>query len=683
MRLNYKVLTILGISWFCFITMTYFVANIYLANNFLELEKQVMNKNIKRVSQALDVAISAVSIFNTDWAVWDLAHRYMADKSPEFTGENISLETFKNSGLRLILYVTLDNKIKASFAVNPESTQFIPYTGYIDQYICKNCTLVNHKLPDDKLKGLIGFDDKIMLVASHGITSTDKTKDINGFMISGIFFTANVLNKLAETTELNLKLYFRADLSKNQQANNVFQDLVNTNQTSMIINHNKQIASAYLMLNDINQKPIGMLQIIMKRDIFISGQRALKYFLLSFIIAAIVFGLLIAGALHHFILKRVENLNTQIKKISRNKDYSLRITSTVQDEITSVANHINEMIKTIQKSQTDLNNQIQQLSQSKIELQALNQSLVHEIKKREEAENEMSILNDKLIIASRKAGMADAVSSILHNVGNVFNSINVSIDLISDQLSKQQFAKLFHLRTILESHLNDLNNYLMNDENGKILPAYLVDLLAQIEHIYHAMETESASLVESVKHAKDVLNIQRSNSVDSVIQEKIQADDLLRIGFKMCGDAFDNTGIEITQNIQTKSPIISDKSKLLQILVNLLLNARDSVTQSPITPKKIEVIVNSDEIEQQLSIIIIDNGVGINAENIHRIFSLGFTTKINGHGFGLHSSALAAKELGGMLTVSSGGEGKGASFQLILPLHGISTTKSIHETAEK
>jgi signal transduction histidine kinase len=74
--------------------------------------------------------------------------------------------------------------------------------------------------------------------------------------------------------------------------------------------------------------------------------------------------------------------------------------------------------------------------------------------------------------------------------------------------------------------------------------------------------------------------------------------------------------------------------------------------------------------EGRVRVSVIDNGVGIPAENLTRIFNQGFTTRKDGHGFGLHSGALAARELGGSLHVHSDGAGQGASFTLELPLAG-------------
>jgi signal transduction histidine kinase len=106
---------------------------------------------------------------------------------------------------------------------------------------------------------------------------------------------------------------------------------------------------------------------------------------------------------------------------------------------------------------------------------------------------------------------------------------------------------------------------------------------------------------------------------------------------------------------------------VLQILVNLIHNAKYALDASGRADRQLTVRVGLAR-ENWLEVKVADNGIGIPAENLTRIFSLGFTTRKGGHGFGLHSGANAAKEMGGTLQAQSDGAGKGAQFTLELPL---------------
>ncbi len=104
-----------------------------------------------------------------------------------------------------------------------------------------------------------------------------------------------------------------------------------------------------------------------------------------------------------------------------------------------------------------------------------------------------------------------------------------------------------------------------------------------------------------------------------------------------------------------------------QILVNLIRNAKYAVAHSSSPIKRVIVSILSPA-DKWVQIQIQDNGVGIAPENLNRIFAHGFTTKQVGHGFGRHSSALAAKEMGGALHAHSDGLGHGTLFTLELPV---------------
>jgi signal transduction histidine kinase len=110
---------------------------------------------------------------------------------------------------------------------------------------------------------------------------------------------------------------------------------------------------------------------------------------------------------------------------------------------------------------------------------------------------------------------------------------------------------------------------------------------------------------------------------------------------------------------------VREKHKVLQILVNLVQNPKQACYESG-QPEK-HLILRVTNGEDRVRIAVIDNGVGIPAENLTRIFNHGFTPRKGGHGFGLHSGALAAKEMGGSLRVAGEGRGKGATFTLELP----------------
>jgi len=160
--------------------------------------------------------------------------------------------------------------------------------------------------------------------------------------------------------------------------------------------------------------------------------------------------------------------------------------------------------------------------------------------------------------------------------------------------------------------------------------------------------------------------MQQSYATLCGVTEVVEVVDLVEDSLRLNAGAFARHGVTLRREFEAVAPITVDKHKVLQILVNLLRNAKYACDESGRSDKFITLRIES--LAHGVRISVIDNGVGIAAENMGRLFSHGFTTRLSGHGFGLHSGALAAQELGGTLRAESDGPGCGAAFILDLPL---------------
>jgi PAS domain S-box-containing protein len=280
-------------------------------------------------------------------------------------------------------------------------------------------------------------------------------------------------------------------------------------------------------------------------------------------------------------------------------------------------------------------------------------------------EAELAQTHRQLLDASRQAGMADVATSVLHNVGNVLNSVNVSTSLISDKIQKSKISNVLKAVELMRAHEGDMGNFFANDPKGKQLPEYLANLAEHLAREQQAVLKEVGSLVNNVIHIKEIVAMQQGYAKASGVLESLKATDLVEDALRMNVGAVDRHNIKVIREFNETPPLVTDKHKVLQILVNLIRNSKYACDDSGKGDKQITLQVRNGE--GRVKISVIDNGIGIAPENLTRIFSNGFTTRKDGHGFGLHSGAIAAKELGGTLTVHSEGIGHGAAFTLELP----------------
>jgi PAS domain S-box-containing protein len=286
-------------------------------------------------------------------------------------------------------------------------------------------------------------------------------------------------------------------------------------------------------------------------------------------------------------------------------------------------------------------------------------------KRVEERTAELTTAHQELVEASRHAGMAEFATGVLHNVSNVLNSVNVASSCVAESLKKSKAASLGKVAALMREHQADLGTYLTADPKGKQLPGFLGQLA---EHLVAEQQTalnELAQLQKNIEHIRTVVTMQQSCAKASAGVETHTISDLVEDALRMNANGLSRHDIEIVKEFQEGLAINVEKHKVLQILVNLFRNARQACETSDQPEKKLTIRASNGG--DRVRISVTDNGVGIAAENLDRIFSRGFTTKKDGHGFGLHSGAVTAREMGGALLVHSDGPGAGATFILELP----------------
>jgi PAS domain S-box-containing protein len=294
-------------------------------------------------------------------------------------------------------------------------------------------------------------------------------------------------------------------------------------------------------------------------------------------------------------------------------------------------------------------------------------TVMRDMTERREAEEALRLSQQKLLQASRIAGMAEVATGVLHNIGNVLNSVNVSAGLVVEKLRRSKAPKLAKAAALLTDHNSDLGEYLTNDMNGQKLPDYLTKLGEFFVTENAELLNEVDQLNRNIEHIKEVVAMQQSYAKVSGVFENLPAHQLVEDAIAMNIGAFERHGVEVERQFSPVPLIRVDRHKVLQILINLIRNAKYALDDVERLDKKLVISVSAPN-DRYVHTVVSDNGIGISAENLTRIFAHGFTTRKGGHGFGLHSGAIAAHSMGGAITVASAGIGQGATFTLELPV---------------
>ncbi|WNG53075.1 HAMP domain-containing protein [Archangium minus] len=284
----------------------------------------------------------------------------------------------------------------------------------------------------------------------------------------------------------------------------------------------------------------------------------------------------------------------------------------------------------------------------------------------EERTRELKDVHAQLVKTARQAGMAEIATNVLHNVGNVLNSVYTSAQVAKERMTGMRLEHVGRVAHMLQERQGDLNTFLTQDERGRHLMPFL-DKLGQ--NLVDERQ-EVVALLDDVgrytEHIGDIVKVQQNYARTPRLHEPVQLAELVEDAIRINSAGLTRHQVTVVRQLASLPPVLTDKHKLLMILVNLVSNAKYAMDDVPPAERLLTVKLEHSTTDS-IRIEIHDNGMGIAPELLTRIFTYGFTTREEGHGFGLHSSALAAQELGGSLTVHSAGKGQGATFTLEIP----------------
>ena len=327
----------------------------------------------------------------------------------------------------------------------------------------------------------------------------------------------------------------------------------------------------------------------------------------------------------------VLSLASVAESVTAGRDYSRRAVQEGDDEVGQLVQAFNEMLGVIEQHDRELQSAVDHLT------------------------------------TARLAGMAEVAATVLHNIGNVLNSVNVSASRAQSKIKDAQVATLVEVAELVAQHDDDLPAFLSDDPRGAALPQFLAEMGSHLRDAQTTAIKELDLLQKGVEHIRGVISTQQSYSHVAAVVEAVDLCELLDDAIALSGSRLESHEIEIVKNYEGLPVVMVDRHKLFQIVVNLLRNAKHALFAGRSTGRvmTLGVTLRGDD---RVQVTVEDNGQGIRPEDLARVFQLGFTTKKDGHGFGLHHGAVTAAELGGALSVHSDGLGTGARFTLELPL---------------
>lgn len=371
--------------------------------------------------------------------------------------------------------------------------------------------------------------------------------------------------------------------------------------------------------------------------------------ILSFEIGLFFILVLISYVFTKKITSPIIQLHEGVKQFARGEK-NVAVSITAKNELFDLGQSFNQMTKRIAEINEELELKVNERT-----------------KELEESIEKLKMAQEQAQEAAMHAGMAEIATNVLHNVGNVLNSVNVSAGTIKDILFTSNLNNLPKVSNLIIQNKNNIGDYLGQDPRGKLIPEYLVELSKEITQEKETLRAELDRLIIKINNIKEIIILQQDYASRSEIKEKVNLKELINDSIVITGLNTIKTKINLNLKLEELPRQSLNKHKVVQILVNLLKNSKEALLDYKMDQDRNITIELKKNNENTFQIRVSDNGPGVDAKNLEHLFRHGFTTKKTGHGFGLHSAANDAKKMGGQLYCESEGIGKGATFIFELP----------------
>jgi signal transduction histidine kinase len=630
--LKIKVIFILMMSFLLTAGTLYGVQRLIVYPSFVSLEDREAAKDLNRGIDGIRRDIEHLSTFNNDWAGWDDSWNFVQGKNADFIRVNLQYNSFLNNRCDFQIY--LDNKNKIYWQGGPDdTTKDVKPDAKLANEIVNTAGVMPKNEIGAATSGVIVTYRGPVFVSARTIVTSENTGPVAGVLIVARVFDKDEIANLSERIQVKLDAWPVHSNSGENLAGTLesadAQSLATLGSgKSQVIRRDPKIHDsiyAYAVVPGVGGEPALLLRANIPAEITAHGGAATAWATLSTILCGAVVVMIMWLLLKHMVIHPLQRVTRHAKEVGSSDNLDAKLGMNRTDEIGTLASEFDRMVEQLAKSRA------------------------------------------MVVDSAHKSGMAEIASEVLHNVGNALNSVNVATQVIEERVRSNKVGSLNKATQLLADNKNDLPSFLTTDARGKKLVDYLIGLSDVFAAEQKAQLTDLATLQSRVSHINDVIAVQQSIATHKELVQNLEIGKILDDVLMMHGDQLAMYHIDVECEIGAMPSIQSNKSKLIQVLVNLVKNAIESIIEA--SPGGGRLIVRARAAENQfVEIEITDTGSGIDPANQKKLFSSGFTTKPSGHGIGLHFCANAVRAMEGTIQIQSEGLGRGATVFMRLPI---------------
>jgi len=594
--------------------------------SFADLERKDAAANQYRCVEAIQREVELLSFHLSDWSSWDDTYQFIVDENEDYKKANLVPTMFTNNHLNLVCYFDVNGRTVWSGAYDLSTGGPMTFEDFSRPSMGLESPLFHIKDLNEAVEGVMITEHGPLLVASRRILNNENEGPSRGTMVMGKLLDEEQAKGIAQRTHVDMDLMTIPGQELPPDAEEAVAEL--SARTPLIMQETDGGTTLQLrsIVAGIDGKPALLMTTRIPRDITAQGKTAMEIAVLSNVGAGLAILLLMWSALQRTVVGPLTKLTNHAITVGQTDDLSRPIDMRRTDEIGTLAGEFDRMMQSLAESRA------------------------------------------RLLDTAHRAGMAEIATGVIHNVGNVLNSVNVSAKRAVERVAALDIADLNDVVGLMREHADDLASYLAIDEKGKLIPEFLAQLSGDLAGEKREALNELQSLTKNVQHIAEIVDTQQTYVQVAGTTAKVSINDMIEDALRITAAAMERHAVRVIREYEETPSIMTERHKVIQILVNLLSNAKYALDDCTTSERRITIRVRAPRGDQSIiRVEICDNGVGVSKEHFAKLFSHGFTTRKEGHGFGLHDSANAAKSLGGRLSAESAGPGQGATFTLELP----------------
>jgi two-component system, NtrC family, sensor kinase len=606
MSIRTKMISLLALLFAILIVIEIAVQRQVLMPSFAQLEREDAETSMKRIGYALDMALEGLEVTTADWGNWADVYQFVQSPETSFVTANITAVAMKQLQVNAILIVDLDGRYVLSSARSLESGEPIDLNLAARTALPGDFPWRKNLLDGKPARGLLRTNHGVMMIAAAPVLDGSGTGQALGMVLMGRLLTPPQVQMLGAQAQARLTM-LRDRLSGATE-----------------IDESDDVTQISKPFTDIYGKALMRLRVEVPRRITARGQGAVTYASLYLIGAAVTVLLLLVVAVNRIVLRPLARVTRHAVAIGEGTDLSVRLGIPGRDEVALLAREFDRMVERVADSRRQLVDQ------------------------------------------SFQAGFAELAKGVLHNLGNAMTPLGVRVAKLSERLRD---APAEDVDIALAELAKEPEGSTRRADLEEFLRLACRELAASVKQAESdvAVVQRQATIVQSA-----LSELMRSTRNPHVV-ESVRLPELVAQTLEIVPDnCRQRLVVNSDESLRRIGAVRVARTVLRLILQNLIINAADAVRDAGrdkgVLNFAAEIIADAES--RQLHLHCKDDGVGIAADNLQRVFDKGFSTKSRetNYGIGLHWCANAIGALGGRIWAASEGPGLGASMHLMLPL---------------